>query len=226
VHRTSHTPYYRPVEREKKETRVQRRPNLKRPWPTHRVAQLRDGGGLASEEVLGSERGWGEGFLFARRLEKTCGWQWHAGFPGLSVAASAVGTACRRRWGRCGGGMLADTGNGGYTLSCAIAPSGTRSRLSSPHSLPSPTSRPSWLIHALAHSGRPHDAVRVFLHTRERGLASDAHACTALLTELARIRMTATARKVFDDMARAGVSMKACTSTSRTEAGAPRRRRQ
>jgi hypothetical protein len=45
--------------------------------------------------------------------------------------------------------------------------------------------------------------------------------------------MTATARKVFDDMARAGVSMKACTSTVyiallhvRLNAGAPRGQRQ
>jgi pentatricopeptide repeat protein len=36
---------------------------------------------------------------------------------------------------------------------------------------------------------------------------TSAHTCTALLTVLARARMTATAHKLFDGMARAGVSM-------------------
>ncbi|KAK1661610.1 hypothetical protein QYE76_049769 [Lolium multiflorum] len=60
---------------------------------------------------------------------------------------------------------------------------------------------PSWFLHALAQSGRPHDAVRVFDHMHaRRGPLPDAHACTAF----GRARMVATSRKVFDDMARAG----------------------
>ncbi|KAM0927529.1 hypothetical protein ACQ4PT_002938 [Festuca glaucescens] len=74
---------------------------------------------------------------------------------------------------------------------------------------------------AIAQSGRPHDAIRIFDHMRARGLASDAHACIAPLTMLARSWMTATARKVFDDMARAGapstrtLATTCCTCASR-----------
>jgi pentatricopeptide repeat protein len=128
-----------------------------------------------------------------------------AKWDGVTAAQEApAGTAAasmRRRWGRLVGAVgpvvAADdwrrharghSENGGYTLLPSL--------LAEPD-------LPSWLIHAPAHSGRSHDAVRDFRHMRERGLASDAHACTALLTVLARARMTATARKLFDGMARA-----------------------
>ncbi|KAF0915357.1 hypothetical protein E2562_035848 [Oryza meyeriana var. granulata] len=42
---------------------------------------------------------------------------------------------------------------------------------------------------------------------RARSIVPDVHACSALLTVLARSRMMATTRKVFDEMARAGVAM-------------------
>ncbi|RRT82514.1 hypothetical protein B296_00013182 [Ensete ventricosum] len=63
----------------------------------------------------------------------------------------------------------------------------------------------SWLVFIYSRSNKTQDAIQILELMKARGLKLDPHACSALLSALAKARLTATAWNVYNDILRMGV---------------------
>ncbi|KAJ8498953.1 hypothetical protein OPV22_009505 [Ensete ventricosum] len=63
----------------------------------------------------------------------------------------------------------------------------------------------SWLVFIYSRSNKTQDAIQILELMKARGLKLDPHACSALLSALAKARLTATAWNVYNDILRMGL---------------------